>query len=329
VAPARVLVTGGAGFLGRHLVRALAGEAEVVSADLAAPAGGSAPAAAGDPGVPRRPAPRVTEVACDVRDGAAVAALVGEARPATVFHLAAVLALPAEADPVLACRVNVEGTLHVLEAARRAGVGRVVLASSVAVYGSTTGRLTEDAPLRPVLAYGATKVAAEALGAYVAARHGLDVRALRLPSLLGPGRGAESLTGNYSRLVVAAAAGEPFVAPLPPETCLPLAWVGDAVRALRALAAAPAARLGRAAYHVAGFAPPLSLGALADAVRRRRPGAALAFRPDPAVAARVGPLATLDLDDAAARADWGWAPRRDVDGMVAEFLAALAAPAAG
>jgi len=307
------MVTGAAGFLGRHLAEALLTEGDVIGVDRIAPR---------TPGTAGRG--RFDFVECDLRDAARVTEVCRRDRFDIIFHLAGVLALPAEEDPVAACQANVQGTLHLLEAARRAGIGRVVFASSIAVYGQVGGRITEDAPLRPRLMYGVTKVAGEALGGYYTTRHGLDFRALRLPSVLGPGRGGESLTGNYSRLVEAAATGRPFEVPLPPEVALPLVYVKDSVAALRALGAAPRERLRRTAYHLNGFAPPLTLGALADAVRRRLPGTALTFRPDPAVEARVRDLAGLELDDAAARDDWGWTPRFDADLMVADFLASRA-----
>ncbi len=224
---ARVLVTGGAGFLGRHLVRTLLTETEVLSID---PAHGPAP--------PGSPPERFHAAACDLLDAAELARLCRAYPLEVVYHLAAVLALPAERDPAMACRVNVEGTANLLEAARLAGVRQVVFASSIAVYGSgAEGPITEAAPLRPELVYGVTKAAGELLGGRYAAACGLDFRALRLPSVIGPGRGGESVTGNYSRLVEAARAGEPFEVHLPPETCLPLVYVKDAVAALRALAA--------------------------------------------------------------------------------------------
>jgi threonine 3-dehydrogenase len=307
----RVLVTGGAGFLGRHLVQTLLTEMDVLSVDrthdLAPP--GLCPG-------------RLHAAACDLLDAAELARLCRAHPLEVIYHLAGTLALPAERNPAMACRVNIEGTANLLEAARLAGARQVVFASSIAVYGAgAEGPITESAPLRPELVYGVTKVAGELLGSRYVGTCGLDFRALRLPSVIGPGRGGESVTGNYSRLVEAARRGEPFEVHLPPETCLPLVYVKDAVAALRALAAAPRARLRQPAYHVTGFAPPLSLGALADAVSRHRPGAVVTFRPDPAAAERVHGLARLRLDDGAARADWDWAPRFDADTMVADFLA--------
>lgn len=285
----RALVTGGSGFLGRRLAEALAAADDHVSSlDLAGPAG---------------------TLVADLRDADATRKALAAVAPEVVYHLAAVLALPAETDPAHACAVNVQGTVHLLEAARRLGVERVVLASSVAVHD-------------PRLAYGATKVAAEAFARYYAEARGLDVRVLRLPSVVGAGRTGESLTGNLSRLVVAAARGEAFEAPLPPETRLPVLYDKDAALALRALGDATRARLDRTTYEVGGLEPAPSLGDLAEAVRRLLPGARIGFRPDPAVVARAREVAALRIDGRPFESATGFRPAFGLEAMVEDMLRA-------
>ena len=110
------------------------------------------------------------------------------ARPDVVVHLAAFLQYACEQDPAQAVKVNVDGTLNVLEACRRLGVRRMVFASSIAAYGERGDLMREDDPpgARTGL-YGMTKRLGEMLGERYAALHGLEFVALRYAGVFGPG----------------------------------------------------------------------------------------------------------------------------------------------
>ena len=170
--PSRVLVTGGSGFIGRRVVRALLNDgADVTVAD-------QRPGPGGD----------VRTVTGDLCDPAVVAEAV---RPGTdvIIHLAAVTrVLQSIEDPAATYRVNVEATAALLEQARIRGVSVFLFASTNAVTGDV-GRATidEQIPLRPLTPYGATKAAAEMLiGAY-AACYGMTGCSLRFSNVYGPG----------------------------------------------------------------------------------------------------------------------------------------------
>ena len=158
-----VLVTGACGLLGSHVVRRLAAAgAEVVAVDL-------------DTATTRRAARALTADGrvrisfADITDELAIRAAVLEADPRAVVHLAAVIPPGAYRRPEVARRVNVEGTANVVAAMRyQADPGRLILASSTAVYGSRNGAkdlglATEVTPVNPRDVYGAHKVAAEAI----------------------------------------------------------------------------------------------------------------------------------------------------------------------
>ncbi len=170
-----VLVTGGAGFVGGATVAALqaAGRAVVVLDDLST---GRAERVRGVP-----------LLIGDVRDEGLVSRAVQGAE--AVLHLAARSSVPGSfTDPVGCHAVNDEGTAVVLEAAWQAGVPRVVLASSSAVYGEGAPA-AEQAPLDPRSPYAASKAAMEAQGR-VYAHRGLAVTALRYFNVYGPGQTA-------------------------------------------------------------------------------------------------------------------------------------------
>jgi UDP-glucose 4-epimerase len=179
--PVRVVVTGGAGFIGSHLVDALLDRgADVAVADH----------------LHRSPRPWVAEAlqrgmqlhAADVRDLAALRRAFEAARPDVVMHLAAQVDVRQSiVDPALDAQINVAGTVSVLEAAREAGARRVLMASTAAVYGDPREIPTpEAAPIAPLSPYGTSKAAAEwYLGQYQRL-HGISTLALRMANVYGP-----------------------------------------------------------------------------------------------------------------------------------------------
>jgi UDP-glucose 4-epimerase len=178
-ATSRVLVTGGAGFIGTHLVRRLVADGAHVTVvdDLSAPSAQAVPA-----GVVwhrlRLPDPRLR-------------GLVADGRFDRVYHLAGAAYVPPSIDdPGGDLANNADVTLSVLEAVRHGSPGTPVLyTSSAAVYGSpTTLPIPEDAPIVPVSPYGVSKYAAEQYVSLYARLHGLRAASLRLFSVFGPGQ---------------------------------------------------------------------------------------------------------------------------------------------
>jgi UDP-glucose 4-epimerase len=198
----RVLVTGGAGFIGSHLVDALlaAGDEVAVVDHL------------------RRPPRRWVVDAmnkdmdlhvADVRDLELLTAAFVAARPEVVLHLAAQVDVRVSvANPAYDAQVNVAGTVAVLEAARQSGTARVVLASTAAVYGDpSTIPTAETAPIAPLSPYGTSKAAAEwYLGQYTRL-HGLSTLALRMANVYGPRQDRHGEAGVVAIFAGAAAAG--------------------------------------------------------------------------------------------------------------------------
>jgi len=139
---------------------------------------------------------------CDVTDAEGLGAVVGRHGVRRVVHTAAMLSTGIRQDPALGVRVNVMGTVNVLEVARRLGLGRVVCASSTTVgytaFGAHgAGAIEEDLPLRmvserPASIYAATKIACEQLGFLYHDLYGVDVVMLRYGAVLGTGGEAPS-----------------------------------------------------------------------------------------------------------------------------------------
>ncbi|MWV65485.1 NAD-dependent epimerase/dehydratase family protein [Halorubrum sp. JWXQ-INN 858] len=245
----RVLVTGGAGFIGHHLVSALVPDNDVRVLDNCS---------TGDPDtVP----PEATLVRGDVTDAEAVRRAMDGVD--VVFHQAAVVSVQRAAEqPHHAHRVNVDGTLTVLEAARDEDA-RAVVASSAAVYGSPdTVPVAEDDRLMPRSTYGVDKLAADSYARVYSSTYDVPTVALRYFNVYGPGQ-----RGPYSGVVDAflgrAAAGEPLVIHGDGEQTRDFVHVYDVVRAN--LAAATTDHTGRA-FNV-GTGESVTIRELADVIR--------------------------------------------------------------
>lgn len=189
VAPtSRVLVTGASGFLGGHLLGLLVAECVEVIAACRTP-----------PSSPDRDHRNLTWHRLDVRDPEAVSDLVRRARPDVIFHLAA-LVHSGEMRALMA--TNVVGTDNLLRAsAPLPDPPRVVIAGSAAEYGlsAATGRLDEDAPLRPLTPYGISKAAQTLTALAFAARAEVPVIVGRVFNMVGPGESPETLAGSVAR----------------------------------------------------------------------------------------------------------------------------------
>jgi len=172
---AAVLVTGGAGFIGSHLVEALVrrGDRVRVLDDFST---GTRENLAGLD---------VEIVRGDIRDRSAAAAALAGVQ--TLYHLAAAVSVPESlADPRRCYEVNLLGTLTLLEAGRASGVERAVLASSCAVYGDGEGPAVEDAPARPLSPYADSKLAMEGVARLYSRTHGPPSVCLRFFNVYGP-----------------------------------------------------------------------------------------------------------------------------------------------
>ena len=257
-----------------------------------------------------------------------------------VFHLAALLSTRSEFTPVTAHQVNVEGTLNLLEFAQHEAEshGRpavFIYPSSIAAYGlpdvatkARAGRVKEDEWTHPTTMYGCNKLYCEQLGHYYARHYKqlaaetasgrVDFRCVRFPGLISALTVPSGGTSDYApEMIHAAAKGEPYACFVRPDTRIPFMAMPDGVDALLRLAAAPREALTRTAYNVGAFNP--SAEQIRDVVVRAFPGADITWSND---VKRQGIVDSWpeDVDDSAARKDWGFAPRYDFARAFDEYL---------
>jgi len=322
-----VLVTGAGGEIGHALVARFAErDAAIITLDVNPL----------DRSVARSVAREFTGSICDT---SLLERILAEFEVDCVFHLAALLSTRAEFTPVTAHHVNVEGTLNLLEFAQKQGEshGRAVTfiyPSSIAAYGlpdratkERAGRIREDEYGHPTTMYGCNKLYAEELGRYYARHYKqlsvdatphVDFRAVRFPGLISAATQPAGGTSDYaSEMIHAAARGEPYACFVRPETRIPFMAMPDASEALLTLAAAPRDRLRRTAYNVGAFS--VSAAAIREVVAAAFPAAAIAYKIDEK---RQGIVDSwpADVDDSAARADWGFQPAYDFERAFREYL---------
>lgn len=309
-----VLVTGGSGLVGAHAVCGLLEPgARVVIFDVAVNEAQLRSLGVLD---------RATVVRGDVLDLPHLLETVETYRVGTVVHLASFLGQEVNHRPYAGIRLNLLGTVHVLEAARLLRLRRVVFASSSTVlFGALRAGddrpLTEEAPPSPPSIYATTKLAGEHFGANYAARHGFEFAALRFAALFGPGQVV--LKADREQQIAAMIRGALRGEPVEVEWTAgvgELLYMKDAARAV--VLAALAERLPHRIYHIGN-------GALHDgpdvarAIEREIPGAKITVT---AGARLLGyPERIPPLDFSRAREELGYEPAYPLERAIPDYIA--------
>jgi UDP-glucose 4-epimerase len=316
----RSVVTGGAGFIGSHLVEALAGRGGevLVIDDLSTGYERNLAGVSGD---------RVRLEQGSIADFGFVEQAIGAFEPSTVFHLAAQADVrKAVADPGFDATVNVVGTANVLEASHRAGVDSFVLASTGGVmYGEGEGRrlpFVEDDPAEPMTPYGTSKFGAEAYVALYRRLYGLPGVALRCGNVYGPRQDPHGEAGVvaifFGKLLEG---GQPTVFGDGGQT-RDYIYVEDVVGAF--LAAGDALAAGQET------ASPINVGtgvgtSVLELLERICETSGLPGEPQLAPH-RTGEIQHVSIDPARAGAELGWAPEVELDAGLAKTFEAFSAP---
>ncbi len=279
----RVLITGGAGFIGRHVVSELtSGGARVRVLDLKP-----------------HPDPSVDTVIGDIRDREAVDRAFDGGFD-SIVHLAAVTSVLRSLEhPVLTYQTNVAGTFNVLEAGRAAGVTSLAFATTNAVTGPMTApKISEACVLNPLTPYGSTKAAGEMMMSAYTASYGLRCACIRLTNVYGPGMQAKD--SIVARLMRCIRLGTTF------EIYGDGTQVRDYVHAHDVVAAMRLALLDEkwAGPMVIGSGSSLSVLEVVDAVRAVS-GAEISVQHGPA---KAGEMPAVIVDPSRAHAA-GWSPK--------------------
>jgi nucleoside-diphosphate-sugar epimerase len=265
--------------------------------------------------------------------------LISEYEFESIFHLAALLSTRGEFTPNQAHRVNVEGTLGLLKLAAEQSEWRnepvkFIFPSSIAVYGLPDAETkTQYARVRewewntPRTMYGSNKLYCEMLGIYFSQYYRqlaaeqpvmLDFRAIRFPGLISAFTVPSGGTSDYGpEMLHAAAKGESYACFVREDVRIPFMAMPDAVNSLLQLNNTPSEMISQRIYNVTSFS--LSAEEFKNQVQKFFPNAQISFSPDPKRQNIVDSWAA-DMDDSAARRDWGWQPKYDLDVAFKDYL---------
>lgn len=323
-----ILITGASGEIGHALVKRLSqdGTNQILTLDL-------------------RPLPKdiqslTTHIEGDLLNTILLARMVSEYEIDVIYHLAALLSKSSEFAPEMAHNVNVEGTLGLLKLATEQSQWRkqpiqFIFPSSIAIYGMPGmdrskrlyQRVREWEWNQPRTIYGCNKLYCEMLGSYYSTNYRqlsaeqpvmIDFRGVRFPGLISAFTEPTGGTSDYGpEMLHAAARGEPYECFVTEDTYIPFMVMPDAVHSLLLLGHAPREKLSRLMYNVTSFS--LSAGEIRDLVTKAFPEAKITFKPDPRRQSIIDSW-PADLDDSAARRDWGWEPLYDVERSFSEYL---------
>jgi UDP-glucose 4-epimerase len=299
----RALITGGAGFIGSTIAKELASNgAEVVVLDNLS--SGYRININGQPGV------RLVEK--DIRDAAAVDAAV--AGVDAVFHLAASVGNKRSIDqPIEDAEINVIGTLRVLEAARKAGVRKVVISSSAGIFGELkTLPIREDHPAEPDSPYGASKLCAEKQGLAYAKLYGMEVVCLRYFNVYGPSQRFDAYGNVIPIFVFQMLRGEPVTIFGDGEQTRDFVNVRDVVQANIKAAMAPGVS---GAFNI-GSGTRISINALVERLRATSGLNPVLRHSLP----RAGDVRDSLADISAARKAFGFEPAVTMDAGLPEYI---------
>ena len=321
------LITGASGEIGHALVKSLCEQSElsVITLDIA-PASDTAH-------------PRLIQMQGDILDKALLSRLVSEYEIGTIYHLAALLSTRSEFTPEAAHRVNVEGTLGLLQLAAEQSEWRnnpvkFIFPSSIAAYGlpdletkTQYSRVREWEWNYPRTMYGCNKLYCEQLGIYFSKYYRqlaadrpvmLDFRCLRFPGLISAFTVPSGGTSDYGpEMLHAAAQHHAYACFVREDVRIPFMAMPDAIKSLMHLSFASKENLHQTIYNVTSFS--LSAEEFREWVRKYFPDAQLTYKPDVRRQAIVDTWPS-DTDDSAARRDWGWMPDFPVERSFREYL---------
>ncbi len=305
----KILVTGAMGQIGTDLVERLAG---IYGAENVVLSG-------------RREFPdlKYAYESFDVADGKTFYDVIKKHGITDVYHLAAILSATGEKNPDLLWNININGLKNILDIAKEEKL-KLFVPSSIAAFGPSTpfDKTPQTTIQRPTTMYGISKVAGELLCDYYYEKYGVDARGVRFPGLIShkqlPGGGTTDYAVHIYFEAVKKAAYTSYIGE---GTYMDMLYMDDAIDSMIQLMDADPSKLkNRNAYNITAMSVAPEL--LEKSIKKIIPEFKLDYDVDP-VRQAIANSWPNSLDDSAAREEWGWNPKFDMDKMTEEMITAI------
>ncbi|SUY48368.1 L-threonine dehydrogenase [Clostridium putrefaciens] len=310
----KILVTGALGQIGSELVmhmRNIYGNDNVIATDIRR--------IDGNPAVESGP----FEV-LDVLNAKKMAEVAKKHEVDTIVHLAALLSAVAEAKPVLAWEINMGGLFNALEVARELKCS-FFTPSSIGAFGPNTPKdnTPQDTIQRPETMYGVTKVSGEVLCDYYFKRFGVDTRGVRFPGLISYATAPGGGTTDYAVDIYYKALEEgKYTSYIAENTYMDMMYMPDALNAIVTLLEADSSKLiHRNAFNITAMSFEPSM--LANEIKKHIPNFTMNYDVDP-VRQAIANSWPNSIDCSAAKAEWGFNAKYDLENMTQDMLQKLA-----
>jgi nucleoside-diphosphate-sugar epimerase len=306
----KILIIGAGGQIGIELTAELSkiyGPANVISSDLKQPTA----------------ATETPFEILDALDGKALFEIVKKHGVTQIYHLAAMLSATGEQNPMFAWKLNMESLFHVLDLAKEKHIRQIYWPSSIAVFGPTTPAISTPqlTVMEPSTIYGISKQAGERWCEWYFNKHGVDVRSLRYPGLIGwksaPGGGTTDYAVHIFHEALKKGSYTSF---LSEHTTLPMMHMEDAIRATIEIMHAHAEKVRiRGSYNLSGIS--FSPKDIAAEIKKHLPDFTISYNPDFRQA--IADSWPKSINDQEARKDWGWKEKYDLPKLVENMLVNL------
>ncbi|HLF65095.1 MAG TPA: NAD-dependent epimerase/dehydratase family protein [Saprospiraceae bacterium] len=302
----RILVTGASGQIGTELIHALVeryGTERVVASDIK-----------------EHKFDKAIFVMLDILNTQRINEIIEDYHITQIYHLAAILSASGEWNPRKTWNVNLNSLLEIFDLSAECGIEKIFFPSSIAIYGGPTPKkfTPQHSATIPSTVYGMSKLTGELWCNYYFHRYGLDVRSIRYPGIISHGAMPGGGTTDYAvEIFYEALKSKHYTCFLRADTRLPMIYMEDAIRGTLDLMEAPAGKISiRTSYNLAGmdFTP----AELAAEIKKHIPDFTIEYKPDHRQA--IADSWTESIDDSAARNDWNWMPKYNLESMVEDMI---------